>query len=124
LPPKKLTVKRPTSGGVKKKPSPKKQEESIEQDFTDLMKEGHIQDEQARYHETKYRNLIKLQELQDEMRKANQGKRAKDEDIENEEAFENYFENQMLQDMQGISQYEQEIDYFGELKKIEGKLPS
>ncbi len=39
-----------------------------------------------------------------------------------DDAYENYFENQMMQDMEGIEQYEQQIDYFEELKKVEDKI--
>jgi hypothetical protein len=39
-----------------------------------------------------------------------------------DDAYENYFENQMLQDMEGIEQYEQQIDYFEELKKVEDRV--
>ena len=49
-------------------------------------------------------------------------KEAAIEDDMGEDAFENYFENQMMQDMQGIEEYEQQIDYFEALKKVEAKV--
>lgn len=39
-----------------------------------------------------------------------------------DDAYEDYFETQMLRDMQGIEEYEQQVDYFEALKRVEDKV--
>jgi hypothetical protein len=89
-----------------------------------------------RFDQTKMENLQKLQQIQMQIKSANRqrGGKAKeetktqppaaDENQANDydDAYENYFENQMIQDMEGIEQYEQQIDYFEELKKVEDRV--
>lgn len=41
---------------------------------------------------------------------------------EDDDAYEDYFETQMLRDMQGIEEYEQQVDYFEALKRVEDKV--
>jgi flavin-binding protein dodecin len=43
---------------------------------------------------------------------------------EEDDAYEDYFETQMLRDMQGIEEYEQQVDYFEALKRVEDKVAS
>lgn len=46
-----------------------------------------------------------------------------DDNLNNmDDAYEDYFENQMMQDVMGIEEYEQQIDYFEELKKVEDRV--
>ena len=89
-----------------------------------------------RFDQNKMENLQKLQQIQMQIKSANRqrGGKAKeetktqppavDENQANDydDAYENYFENQMIQDMEGIEQYEQQIDYFEELKKVEDRV--
>lgn len=45
------------------------------------------------------------------------------EDINNDDdAYEDYFEKQMEKDTMGIEEYEQKIDYFEELKKVQERV--
>lgn len=87
-----------------------------------------------RFDASKMENLQKLQQLQMQIKSANrqrggkQKEEAKSQQFEEpavndyDDAYENYFENQMMQDMEGIEQYEQQIDYFEELKKVEDRV--
>ena len=90
-----------------------------------------------RFDQSKLENLQKLQQIQMQIKSANRqrGGKSKEEvksqpplpDEGNQgndydDAYENYFENQMMQDMEGIEQYEQQIDYFEELKKVEERV--
>ena len=43
---------------------------------------------------------------------------------EDDDAYEDYFETQMLRDMQGIEEYEQQVDYFEALKRVEERVAS
>lgn len=90
-------------------------------------------EESTRFIQSKTNNLIKLQEIQQQIKSANRQRGQKEESkrgepIEkvdgNEDAFEAYFENQMIQDMEGFDQYEQQIDYFQALKQMEQKIAS
>lgn len=128
---------------IKKSPSKKVQSEAekfddgIQDDFADLMKEEMRMEECIRFDQTKIDNLQKLQHIQLQIKSANkqrdgekttlpsklakQQKSYEEEDLQ-EDVYEDYFEKQMMKDMEGIEEYEQQIDYFEELKKVEEKV--
>ena len=83
-----------------------------------------------RFDQAKMENLQKLQQLQMEIKSANrlrggsnkQKEELKEDEDPQDDVYEDYFENQMMRDMEGIEEYEQQIDYFEALKKVEEKV--
>lgn len=39
-----------------------------------------------------------------------------------DDPFEDYFEKQMMRDIQGVEEYEQQVDYFEKLKEVEERV--
>eukprot|EP00347_Sterkiella_histriomuscorum_P012834 403367048 len=93
-------------------------------DYSDLVLEGdEVRTEnQQKYDQSKMENLIKMQKIQQEIKQANRNRDDLDGEGEDEDQYEDYFENQMQLDMQGVESYEQQIDYGQALEKIQRKV--
>lgn len=107
---------------VKLKKPEEKKDQTAKEDFSDLISSsGNRNEEQMRFVQQETDNLIKLQDLQKQIKQANR-KRDDDECIEEEDEYEDYFAKEMMKDLEGVESYEQGIDYYSALKNIEEKV--
>ncbi len=60
-----------------------------------------------------------MQELHSQLKQANKSRL---EDDQEEDDYENYFDQQMAKDLQGVESFEQPIDYQEVVKKIKDKV--
>lgn len=67
-------------------------------------------------------SLVNLQKIQQQIKQANRNREHEDGEGDNEDQYEDYFENQMQLDIQGVEQYEEKIDYASALSKIQDKV--
>lgn len=86
------------------------------------MSEDARREEIQKYDQSKMDNLIKMQEIQKQIKQANRQREEESKERDEEGQYEDYFESQMLMDMQGVENYEQPIDYGAALNKIQEKV--
>ncbi len=78
------------------------------------------QEEWKRLDQIKIQNLKELEQIQKQIKSANT---QRENDIgENEDEFEDYFEGEMLKDMESFQGFEEKIDYFEALRKVEDNV--
>lgn len=66
--------------------------------------------------------MIKIQDLQKQIKRANRKRDDEEGEREDEDQYEDYFETQMMKDMEGVESYEQRIDYDQVLEQIQSKV--
>ena len=75
-----------------------------------------------KFDQSKMENMIKIQDLQKQIKRANRKRDDEEGEREDEDQYEDYFETQMMKDMEGVESYEQRIDYDQVLEQIQSKV--